>query len=243
MARQRILYNIVGRYMNPNDSRNVSGYHIQAVDGGKSGRMSFEQTCFLVGRGQIPNVTAQLYKDKILLRGVGIDLASLPSKMDPTIPLVNKETKAPVDDETTPGEVKVIRKRTSGPLTDIMIAGIGYKTAEARNYFQDKGYRLGISKPSALSVNAVGMTLAVKDINSGKIVSKHQLTFKLGWTALIHCNIKSTLSDKALEDAEIKLDVISKENSTEQNITRASGAFIRSIQYIYNYILKGGAPD
>lgn len=72
---RRIEYQIVGRYMTGSD---VTGYHLQSIDTGKSGQFTRDQVCFLVGRGQITNCTAQLYNDKVLLRGNGIKLDDLP---------------------------------------------------------------------------------------------------------------------------------------------------------------------
>lgn len=78
MAGRRIEYNIVGRYVNENNARDIIGYHIESIDKNKSMKCSIEQIAFLVGKGQILNCTAQLYKDKILFRGNGISLDSLP---------------------------------------------------------------------------------------------------------------------------------------------------------------------
>ena len=60
------------------DGSDVTGYHIQSIETGKSGRYTKDQICFLVGRGQITNCTAQLYQDKVLLRGNGMRLEDLP---------------------------------------------------------------------------------------------------------------------------------------------------------------------
>lgn len=78
MGAQRIQYNIIGRYINESDARDVVGYHLQSIDNSKSGRYTVEQTAFLVGRGQILNCTVQLYKDKVMFRGKGVSLDSLP---------------------------------------------------------------------------------------------------------------------------------------------------------------------
>ena len=75
MGAKRTEYQIVGRYM---DGKEVTAYHIQSIDTGKSARCSKEQVCYLVGRGQVTNCSGQIYKDKVLLRGVGISLDSLP---------------------------------------------------------------------------------------------------------------------------------------------------------------------
>ena len=56
------------------DGADVTGYHLQSIESGKSGRFTKGQVCFLVGRGQITNCTAQLYKEDVLLRGNGMSL-------------------------------------------------------------------------------------------------------------------------------------------------------------------------
>ena len=75
MGAQRTKYQIVGRYMN---GKEVTAYHIQSLETGKSGKYTREQVCYLVGRDQITNCTGQLYQDKVLLRGVGCSLDDLP---------------------------------------------------------------------------------------------------------------------------------------------------------------------
>lgn len=79
MAGQKIEYTIVGRYM---DGNTVTGYHLQALGQGKAGRYSREQVCFLVGRGQVNNCNGQIYKDKVILRGVGCNLDDLPVQQE-----------------------------------------------------------------------------------------------------------------------------------------------------------------
>lgn len=79
MAAPRVQYQIVGRYM---DGKEVIAYHLQSLDTGKQGKYSRDQVAFLVGRGQITNCEGQIYKDKVLLRGVGISLDSLPVQQE-----------------------------------------------------------------------------------------------------------------------------------------------------------------
>lgn len=79
MAGKRMEYQIVGRYM---DGKEVTGYHLQSLDTGKAGRYSREQVAYLVGRGQISNCEGQIYKDKLLLRGVGVSLDDLPVQQE-----------------------------------------------------------------------------------------------------------------------------------------------------------------
>lgn len=64
------------------DGKEVTGYHLQSMDTGKSGRYTKEQVAFLVGRGQVTNCQGQIYQDKLLLRGVGISLDDLPVKQE-----------------------------------------------------------------------------------------------------------------------------------------------------------------
>lgn len=79
MGAKRTEYQIVGRYM---DGKEVTAYHLQSLDTGKSGRYSREQVAYLVGRDQVTNCEGQIYKDKLLLRGVGISLESLPVQQE-----------------------------------------------------------------------------------------------------------------------------------------------------------------
>lgn len=74
-GRARINYQIVARKM---DSTKVVGYYIESIENNKKALMTKEQICYLVGRGQITNCTAQIYKNDILLRGKGISLEDLP---------------------------------------------------------------------------------------------------------------------------------------------------------------------
>ena len=74
----KVLYQIVGRYM---DGKEVTGYHLQG-NNGKSGRYTREQVAYLVGRDQITNCTGQIYQDKLILRGVGVSLDSLPVQQE-----------------------------------------------------------------------------------------------------------------------------------------------------------------
>lgn len=72
---RRIQYQVVGRYMNGSE---VTGYHLQSIETGKSGKYSKDQLVFLIGRKQITNCTAQLYKDDVIIRGNGMSLNDLP---------------------------------------------------------------------------------------------------------------------------------------------------------------------
>ena len=79
MAAPRLQYQIVGRYMN---GKEVTGYHLSCLSNGKQGRYTREQVIFLVGGGRITNCEGQIYKDKVLLRGVGMSLDDLPVKYE-----------------------------------------------------------------------------------------------------------------------------------------------------------------
>ena len=75
----RHTYQIVGRYMN---GKEITAYHLQDLDSGKSGKYSKDAVCLLIGKGQITNCSAQIYQGKVLLRGEGISLDSLPTKQE-----------------------------------------------------------------------------------------------------------------------------------------------------------------
>ena len=75
MAGRRVQYQIVGRYM---DGTSVTGYQMQSIETGKSGKFTREQAAFLVGRGQVTNCDASIYQDKIIFKGIGVSLESLP---------------------------------------------------------------------------------------------------------------------------------------------------------------------
>jgi hypothetical protein len=79
MGAKRTQYQIVGRYMN---GQEVTGYHLQSLDTGKSGMYTREQVAYLVGRDQVTNCSGQIYKDKVLLRGIGMSLEDLPVQQE-----------------------------------------------------------------------------------------------------------------------------------------------------------------
>lgn len=109
MGAQRVQYQIVGRYM---DGKEVTGYHLLSLETGKAGRYSREQVAYLVGRDQVTNCEGQIYKDKLLLRGVGISLDSLPVQQE--------------DGELTrTANIGKVRKGTSAQdaMTQVIIVG------------------------------------------------------------------------------------------------------------------------
>ena len=70
----KVFYAIIGRYMN---GKEVTGYQLQD-ESGKSKRYTKEQVYFLVGKGAITNCSGQIYEDKVILKGKGINLNDLP---------------------------------------------------------------------------------------------------------------------------------------------------------------------
>lgn len=77
---KRAEYQMVGVYKDGEDGKEVTGYHLQNLEAGTSRRYTREQTCFLVGKGQITNCSGQIYKDKVILRGEGMRIEELPVK-------------------------------------------------------------------------------------------------------------------------------------------------------------------
>lgn len=74
MSRQRTMYKLVGRYVRGNDTV----YYGLISDSGKEVKYTEEQMAFAVGRDQVVNVRAQLYKNKVLFRGTDCNIKSLP---------------------------------------------------------------------------------------------------------------------------------------------------------------------
>lgn len=75
-------YRIVGRSMN---GTNVTGYYLQdAQSGNKSSYCTREQLIFMLGRGQIQNAEGQLCNNRVLIRGKGVNLDSLPVRYENT---------------------------------------------------------------------------------------------------------------------------------------------------------------
>lgn len=60
------------------DGTSVTGYQMQSIETGKSGKFTREQAAFLVGRGQVTNCDASIYQDKVIFKGIGVSLESLP---------------------------------------------------------------------------------------------------------------------------------------------------------------------
>lgn len=75
MARARTQYKLVGRYLNGNDTR----YYGLVSEDNKQVKYTSEQMAFMVGRGQVINVGAQIYQGRLLFRGQNCDIKSLPT--------------------------------------------------------------------------------------------------------------------------------------------------------------------
>jgi hypothetical protein len=84
-------YNLTGRYMSGTE---VTGYNIKSVENGSDIRATREQMAYLVGKGAVLNCEAQIYKDKLIIRGKGVDVGSLPVKQEAS-------TKPSTNDSTT----------------------------------------------------------------------------------------------------------------------------------------------
>ena len=75
MSRARTQYKLVGRYLNGNDTK----YYGLVSEDDKQVKYTSEQMAFMVGRGQVVNVGAQVYQGKLLFRGQNCDIKSLPT--------------------------------------------------------------------------------------------------------------------------------------------------------------------
>ena len=75
MSRARTQYKLVGRYLNGNDTK----YYGLLSEDNKQVKYTSEQMAFMVGRGQVVNVGAQVYQGKLLFRGQNCDIKSLPT--------------------------------------------------------------------------------------------------------------------------------------------------------------------
>lgn len=75
MSRARTQYKLVGRYLNGNDTK----YYGLVSEDNKQVKYTSEQMAFIVGRGQVVNVGAQVYQGKLLFRGQNCDIKSLPT--------------------------------------------------------------------------------------------------------------------------------------------------------------------
>lgn len=112
MAGRRVQYQIVGRCMN---GTSVTGYVMQSIETGKSGKFTREQTALLVGRGQVTNCDATIYQDKVIFKGIGVSLDSLPIIRDGSVQ--NTDRIGHVRRDTTP-EQAVNQYMLAGVITN-----------------------------------------------------------------------------------------------------------------------------
>lgn len=73
------IKNVIGRCINVDDERDVVGYRVKDIDTSDVTMYTVEEMAFLIGNGKIANCTLQFYKDKVIFRGQGIALESLPT--------------------------------------------------------------------------------------------------------------------------------------------------------------------
>lgn len=76
MGALRKQYRITKRYV---CGPEVVGYHMEDIDSHIGRRYNRDEVAYLVGRGQVINCEGQIYKDKVLFRGVGCKLDELES--------------------------------------------------------------------------------------------------------------------------------------------------------------------
>lgn len=73
---KRTEYQLTGRYMTGGV---VVGYNLQSINSDKSGRYTRDQLCYLLGRGQITNCTGSVSQGRVIIRGKGMSIDSLPT--------------------------------------------------------------------------------------------------------------------------------------------------------------------
>ena len=127
MGAPRKQYKLVRRYMNGTDTV----YYGLVSSDGIERRFTEEQTYYLVGRNCVINVTGQLYRDKVLLRGNGVDIRSLPvvqlSKNENSRTRNTDNTKTP---ETKPSyDLKIVEVIKDDRQTTYKIVDIHGRTA------------------------------------------------------------------------------------------------------------------
>lgn len=149
MARQRTKYKLIGRYMNGKDTI----YYVLISEDGKEVQYSEEQMAFLVGREQVINVSAQLYRNKILFRGIGCNITELPTKQI-NEPVTKNKQKCNTPEKTIRNKYNTIKNTCTDSITkklysiicnnkDFQILNdyeINYKYDEASNrlYIREK---------------------------------------------------------------------------------------------------------
>ena len=102
MGRQRTKYKLVGRYVRGNDTV----YYGLISENGEEVKYTEEQMAFVVGRGQVINVTAQLYQSKVLFRGIDCDIKNLPTiQLNNSIKPKENETRKEIRTKTMTKEI------------------------------------------------------------------------------------------------------------------------------------------
>lgn len=72
----KVKFVLVGRYMKGTE---VTAYHIMRSDNRKTKKVTKEQFFYLLGKGLIANCVGQLYKDKVIVRGInGFSVSKVP---------------------------------------------------------------------------------------------------------------------------------------------------------------------
>ena len=151
MARQRTQYKLAGRYLRGNDTV----YYGLVTADGKEVRATEEVMAYYVGRDQVINVKAQLYKDKVLFRGVGCEIRDLP-----TIQLGSAGSQPVKPVQPKPVQPKPVQKHR---LSDKLIRDISaYTDTNISNTYEDACKDL-LSKYSSLAYN-LEKTLCFKDM-------------------------------------------------------------------------------
>lgn len=132
MADRMYNYTIVGRCINADDTREVIGYKLKNLANGSEANCTRAQLALFVGRGLVDNCDAQIYKDKLIFRGKGINLDSLP-----TVKISTKKKK---------DEGKVQAGASVGTGTANKLSGLDYIKYASQKLKSIKGMRF--SKPS-----------------------------------------------------------------------------------------------
>lgn len=105
MGRQRTKYKLVGRYVRGNDTV----YYGLISENGEEVKYTEEQMAFVVGRGQVINVTAQLYQSKVLFRGIDCDIKNLPTiQLNNSVKPKENETRKEIRTKTMTKEIYTI---------------------------------------------------------------------------------------------------------------------------------------
>lgn len=73
---KRIMYSVTKRYVS---GKSTIGYDVQSESGDKTNKLTREQLCYLLGRGQIKNCTGSVNQGRMVIRGKGISLDTLPT--------------------------------------------------------------------------------------------------------------------------------------------------------------------